>query len=99
MCVEPVYGFSQTGTYGMFILFVPGHTVQSELIDVECDMESTIRSRASEGRRLTGPHIASAGMFQTTINDNRREYLLELFQTVHTQEVRRIAVTSGSMVL
>jgi len=29
---------NQTGTYGMFILFVQGHTVQSELIDVECEL-------------------------------------------------------------
>jgi len=28
---------NQTGTYGMFILFVQGHTVQSEMIDVECE--------------------------------------------------------------
>jgi len=39
---------NQTGTYGMFMLFVQGHTVQSELIDVECEMENIIRSRNSE---------------------------------------------------
>jgi len=87
--------WNQTGTYGMFILFVKGHTVQRELIDVECEMENTIRSRTSEGRRLMQTHIEFAGTFQITIADNRREYLLEFFQT----EIRRPAVSSGSMVL
>jgi len=64
---------NQTGTYGMFILFVQGHTVQRELIYVECETENTIRCRTSEGRRLTQTHIASAGTFQTTIADNWRE--------------------------
>jgi len=90
---------NQTGTYGMFILIVQGHTIQSELIDVECEMVKRIRYRTSEGRRLTQTHIASAGTFQTTIADNRREYLLEFFQKVHAQEIRRPAVTRGSMVL
>ena len=90
---------NQTGTYGMFILFVQGHTVQSELIDVECEIEMSIRCRTSEGRRLTHTYIASAGTFQTTIADNRRKYLLEFFQIVHAQEIRRPTVTSGSMVL
>ena len=51
MCVwnQSVVG-NQTGTYCMFILFVQIHTVQSELIDVECEMEKSIRSRTSDGR-------------------------------------------------
>jgi len=69
------------------------------LIDVECEMENTIRIQTSDGRWLTEAQIASAGIFQTTIADNRREYLLEFFQTVHAQEIRRLAVTSGSIVL
>jgi len=99
MCVEPVYGWEPNRNVGMFILFVQVHTVQSELIGVEFEMEKSIRCRTSEVRRLTHTHIESAGNFQTTIADNRREYLLKFFQTVHAQEIRRSAVISGSMVL
>jgi len=90
---------NQTVTYGMFILFVQGHIVLSELIDVECKMEKIIRSRTSEFRRLKKIHIASAGTFQITIADNRFEYLMKFFETVHAQVIRRSDVTSGSIVL